>query len=135
MRPVFVDTSHIVASLDSHDALHAKAISLDEQYVDFPLVTSDFVINEVLNYFSKFGSVIKRSAVAAVEIFYAESSLTVIECSNSLLLSGIELYKSRLDKGYSLTDCISMNLMRELGSTEILSSDNHFEQEGFLILL
>ncbi len=35
-------------------------------------------------------------------------------------------YKARPDKGYSLTDCISMNLMRERDITEILTHDHHF---------
>jgi len=50
-------------------------------------------------------------------------------------LKALELYESRLDKGYSLTDCISMNVCRELGIKEILTHDRHFEQEGFKILL
>lgn len=135
MKPVFVDTSHIIASLDPHDALHEKAVVLDDQFRDSSLVTSDFIINEVLNYFCEFGPIVKRGAVTAIETLYAEGSLTIIECSHSLLLDGIELYESRLDKGYSLTDCISMNLMRELGADQILSSDKHFQQEGFIKLL
>jgi len=38
------------------------------------------------------------------------------------------------DKGYSLTDCISMNTMRAEGLTEILTNDVHFTQEGFRAL-
>ena len=38
------------------------------------------------------------------------------------------------DKEYSLTDCISMHVMRSEGLTEVLSNDHHFAQEGFHIL-
>ena len=41
---------------------------------------------------------------------------------------------ARPDKGYSLTDCISMQTMRREGLTEILTNDRHFEQEGFRAL-
>jgi predicted nucleic acid-binding protein len=34
-----------------------------------------------------------------------------------------------------LTDCISMEAMRQESITEILTHDNHFKQEGFAILL
>jgi len=34
-------------------------------------------------------------------------------------------WKSRLDKGYSLVDCISMNRMRRQGISEVLSNDRH----------
>jgi predicted nucleic acid-binding protein len=46
-------------------------------------------------------------------------------------LSGFDLYASRADKGYSLTDCISMQTMRRQGLTTVLTNDKHFEQEGF----
>jgi predicted nucleic acid-binding protein len=59
----------------------------------------------------------------------------VIEHSHETFLAGLELYEARPDKGYSLTDCISMNLMRERGINEVLTHDHHFEQEGFTILL
>ena len=49
-------------------------------------------------------------------------------------MSGLELYESRLDKHYSLTDCSSMQMMRRLGLTDALTNDRHFTQEGFSIL-
>jgi predicted nucleic acid-binding protein len=48
---------------------------------------------------------------------------------------GLALYKARPDKGYSLTDCISMHAMRERGVSEIMKHDDHFRQEGFTVLL
>lgn len=52
-----------------------------------------------------------------------------------MFLNGVELYESPLDKGYSLTDCILMNVCKELGIREVLTGDKHFQQEGFEILL
>jgi predicted nucleic acid-binding protein len=43
--------------------------------------------------------------------------------------------EARPDKGYSLTDCVSMLVMRQEGITEILTHDIHFTQEGFTKLL
>ena len=45
--------------------------------------------------------------------------------------AGFSLYQTRPDKGYSLTDCISMQTMRHLALTDVLTNDRHFEQEGF----
>jgi uncharacterized protein len=50
-------------------------------------------------------------------------------------LDGFRLYQARPDKAYSPTDCISMGAMRQQGTTDILTHDNHFTQEGFTILL
>jgi uncharacterized protein len=49
-------------------------------------------------------------------------------------LAGLELYRARPDKGYSLVDCISMQTMRLEGLKEALTNDRHYEQEGFRAL-
>jgi predicted nucleic acid-binding protein len=58
----------------------------------------------------------------------------VIPQSRESFRSGVALYGARPDKGYSLTDCISMQTMRKEGLTEALTNDRHFEQEGFRAL-
>lgn len=50
-------------------------------------------------------------------------------------LAGPRLYQARPDKGYSLTDCISMEAMRREGLSAVLTNDEHFTQEGFTCLL
>jgi hypothetical protein len=37
-------------------------------------------------------------------------------------------------QAYSLTDCISMQVMRHEGLTDVLTNDRHFTQEGFHII-
>jgi predicted nucleic acid-binding protein len=51
-----------------------------------------------------------------------------------MCLSWLNLFEDRPDKGYSLTDCMSMQVMRRDGLTEVLTNDHHFSQEGFRIL-
>jgi len=58
----------------------------------------------------------------------------VIPQSHDSFLSGMALYGARLDKGYSLTDCVSMAAMRREGLSDVLTNDKHFEQEGFRAL-
>jgi predicted nucleic acid-binding protein len=45
--------------------------------------------------------------------------------------AGFDLYESRLDKDWSLTDCVSFAVMTQRGLTEALTADHHFEQAGF----
>jgi len=70
-----------------------------------------------------------------VQTLLEREDLEVVEQTHAAFRAGIELYKARPDKGYSLTDCISMNLMRERGLTKVLTHDHHFTQEGFSVLL
>ncbi len=43
----------------------------------------------------------------------------------------LALLGQRLDKGYSLCDAVSFLLMKRHGIQEALTTDRHFEQEGF----
>jgi predicted nucleic acid-binding protein len=47
----------------------------------------------------------------------------------------VELLTLRQDKTYSLYDAVSFVLMRQRGVAEALTTDRHFEQEGFVRLL
>ena len=86
-------------------------------------------------YYSGHGPVLRNNAAQTVEDALADPLVIVRPQSHQSFLDGLALYKSRPDKGYSLTDCISMEAMRQEGISEILTHDNHFTQEGFTILL
>jgi predicted nucleic acid-binding protein len=47
----------------------------------------------------------------------------------------LTLIEARPDKTYSLCDAVSFILMRERGISDALTTDKHFEQEGFARLL
>jgi uncharacterized protein len=81
------------------------------------------------------GRVLRNLAATTVEKAMANPLVIVRPQSHHTFLDGLALYKARPDKEYSLTDCISMETMRDEGITEILTHDNHFTQEGFTILL
>jgi hypothetical protein len=58
-------------------------------------------------------------------------TVRIVPQTPASFLAGLTLYKSRPDKGYSLTDCISIETIRGEGLTKALTNDRHFEQEGF----
>jgi uncharacterized protein len=58
----------------------------------------------------------------------------VMPQNREAFICGLSLYKLRLDKGYSLTDCISMITMRQLEINEVMTHYKHFRQEGFIVL-
>jgi len=63
------------------------------------------------------------------------ANVRVIQQTREGFLKGVTLYEERPDKEYSLTDCISMNVMELHSLTEVLTNDHHFEQEGFNVLI
>lgn len=92
-------------------------------------------MTEVLTFFCEYGAEAGLKAVAAIELILNEANTEVIVVSHDTFLAGINLYKQRPDKSYSLTDCVSMNICRERGISEILTHDHHFTQEGFIVLM
>jgi predicted nucleic acid-binding protein len=59
----------------------------------------------------------------------------VIHLHPQLFREAFDLYRSRSDKAWGLIDCVSFVVMKELGITNALSADKHFEQAGFNILI
>jgi len=64
-----------------------------------------------------------------------DDHVNIIPASHDLFRRGLELYFKRVDKEWSLTDCISFTVMSDEGLAEALTGDHHFEQAGFTILL
>jgi len=135
MKKIFVDTNYFIAVFNPADQWHQKAVEADEKLGEVRLITTDFVLVEVLNYFSGYKQNFKKKISDSVRLLLNDFEIQKIECSHKSFLEGFEFYESRLDKGYSLTDCVSMNILREQNISEILTSDTHFGQEGFRILL
>lgn len=100
-----------------------------------PLVTTHEVLVETLNGMSGWGAHLRQEAARAVRTLHLRRRVTVIAQTPETFDAGLRLYEQRPDKEYSLTDCISMSTMRALGITRVLTSDHHFTQEGFEILI
>ncbi len=134
-REVFADTSYWVALVDKTDALHQAAQFASIEVRDAQIVTTESVLIEVVNFFSRHGQWMRQKSVAFTQEVLHASGVTVMSSSRVMLIAGLDLHFERPDKGYSLTDCISMQMMRELGIFEILTHDQHFAQEGFVALM
>jgi len=135
MRRLFADTFYWIALLLRSDAWHARVTAFNHTLQrDDILFTTDAVILEFLAAFSSAGSYMRQQAVARVEAMLANPYIQVVEVTRARLLEGLALYKDRPDKAYSLTDCLSMEVMRRAGLTEVLTNDHHFTQEGFHVL-
>lgn len=135
MRQVFADTCYWIALANPRDQLHERARAASGNLQGAILVTTDEVLSEFLNFFSRHGQVLRGVAAQLTRGVLADANIRVLPQSRQTFMNGMELFGNRLDKQYSLTDCISMTAMRNEALTEVLTNDHHFEQEGFTILL
>jgi predicted nucleic acid-binding protein len=131
VNAVFADTFFYLALLDERDPAHPKA--LRESSVNQPLVTTEFVLLEL-------GNACRRAEdhadfLALLEGLRASPRVRIVPLSSDWLARGLEMFASRTDKDWSLTDCVSFAVMNEQGLREALTADHHFEQAGFTVLL
>lgn len=135
MRRIFVDAAYYIGLLLEEDDLHQSAARVGLAVDSVPQVTTDSVLVEVLAYMSSRGARARLSGARLIDRVRIDPRVTLIHQDEDLFFAGLDLYRARLDKGYSLTDCMSMIVCREQDITDILTHDRHFEQEGFAPLL
>ena len=134
MKAFFADTFYWAALTKIDDPAHEHALELSRSLAPDNVVTTDEVLAEYLTFFAGTGSHLRDSVSRMVAELLDGSEVLVIPQSRESFRQGLALYRARLDKGYSLTDCIFMQTMRREGLTEVLTNDRHFEQEGFRAL-
>ncbi len=122
-----------MALTNPDDTGYREAVAFDAALTNATIFTTDEVLVEFMTFFSAHPWQRGR-ATATVRRLLANPEIRVVEQSRDSFLAGLDLYQSRPDKGYSLTDCISMQTMRREGIMEALTNGRHFEQEGFRAL-
>lgn len=132
---VFLDTSFAIALSVESDANHQLALQIAATLESSPikLVTTRAILLEIGNALSK-----QRYRTAAVKLLTAlenDSTVEIAGISDELYRRGFALFQSRPDKDWGLIDCISFTDMTDLGLSEALTADKHFEQAGFKIHL
>ena len=135
MKTVFADTGYWIALLDPQDTLHSKAINLSVTFTQVQIVTSEMVLTEILNHFSKRGNFLRYAAANFIENLQENPSITIIPQTDSIFQQALILYKQRPDQAWSHTDCSSFCIMQQQNILEALAYDKHFEQAGFIALL
>ncbi len=133
---VFIDTVGWIALVHRNDNLHQKAVQSYRNIGNLHRITTDTVLIESCNAFSK--STMRPLALILMEKVNEAKVLGILEvvhAEEELIRQGFEVFKNRMDKDWSFTDCISFVLMKKRGINKAMTSDHHFEQAGFKKLL
>lgn len=134
MRRFFADTFYWIALFSPRDQWHEHLLAFDATLDAYHLYTTDEVLTEFPAFYSTANPAVRTRAVTFVRAVLENEEITVIPQTRTGFLQALDLYAARPDKHYSLTDCISMQVMRREGLTEVLTNDRHFTQEGLHIL-
>jgi uncharacterized protein len=128
----FADTNFLVALLNPKDQWHAAAKQVAGA-LDEPVVTTMWVLVELGDALSVGTN--RNLFLNFIEELSEQSDWETVPASPESFAQGLELFRARSDKEWSLTDCISFTVMTQRGIIEALTHDHHFEQAGFRILL
>jgi hypothetical protein len=131
----FLDTSYAIALISPNDEQHRNAVrlSLELEKSGARIITTEAVLFEVANALAK--PKYRRAAIELLESLEGGDEVEIVALTNRLYRLAFQLFKSRLDKSWGLTDCLSFVVMGERKITDALTADEHFEQAGFRPLL
>jgi predicted nucleic acid-binding protein len=135
MRRVFADTSYWLASFLPNDQWAAAAECSPRAGSKVELLTCEEVLGEFLAAVARYGPETRKLAVELIEQLRYSQYVTVLKQSHESFIAGVQVYKERLDKEYSLVDCVAMRHMKDHDIPDILTADHHFKQEGFIALM
>ncbi len=135
LTKVFLDAAYAIALSSPTDQYHGHAKVIAEQLEadGTQLITTSAVLLEIGNALAK-----QRYRAAAIELLDSlqeDSDVEIVPISEDLYERAFQLYRERQDKEWGLTDCISFVVMNDRGLMKALTTDEHFKQAGFQVLL
>jgi uncharacterized protein len=101
VKTVFADTFYWIALTLPGDSAYERARQVSDD-----IVTTEEVLTEYLAFFCAAPEYMRREVTANVEAMLIDPGVRIVPQSHDSFLAGFELYRTRPDKGYSLTDCI-----------------------------
>ncbi|NJL57381.1 type II toxin-antitoxin system VapC family toxin [bacterium] len=135
MKTVFADTGYWIALIKPDDDLHSKATQVTLEIMPTKIVTTELVLNELLNALSRRGAQFRQASVNLINSLLEDETVEVVPQTSELFYIALVLYSQRSDRAWSHTDCASFSIMQERGIVEALAYDRHFEQASFVALL
>ncbi|MBI4872633.1 MAG: type II toxin-antitoxin system VapC family toxin [Candidatus Riflebacteria bacterium] len=134
-EPFFLDTSYFVALVGRNDEHHEHALAWASsiRQLRTQLLTHEGILTEIGDGFCR--PTRRNLGIQLLDQLTAEPLVEIVPLDASLRTRALQLYRSRPDKDWGLTDCISFVLMTARGLSAALTTDQHFVQAGFRALL
>jgi uncharacterized protein len=132
VKTVFADSFFFLAILNPADGAYKRSVEVSRSLVA-RRVTTAWVLTEVADAMAQ--PVNRPVFLGFLTALERNPAVTIVPASDALYRRGLDFYRRRIDKAWSLTDCISFVVMQEHGITTALTGDHHFTQAGFAALL
>jgi hypothetical protein len=134
-KAVFLDTSAWLALTNKSDTFHAKAKKARSKLLKAKskCYVTDYVIVEVANSLSR--NPWRAASIQLINSIHSSDNIEIIRIDQDIYDEAWNLYSSRKDKEWGLTDCTSFVVMKRYAIGDAFTNDHHFEQAGFNLLL
>ena len=129
---MLLDTSGLLCHQCASEAEHESALSHFEAAPQ--KLTHSYVLAEYLALVTA-RRLNRGMAIAFLQHRVAHPMVEIVWVDQALHARAIALLLARPDKAYSLCDGVSFVLMQDRQLIESLTTDHHFEQEGYRKLL
>lgn len=125
----FLDTSGLLCLFDASEMRHELAANVFRSATS--VVTTNYVFTEFVPLSAARGFD-RRGCLTFLNDLVLLPRLELVWVEGNLHDAAMALLENRLDKNYSLCDAVSFVVMRERSISEALTTDKHFDQEGFI---
>jgi len=129
---IFLDTSGLLCYIHTSEPQHLSAVKAFDAANAF--LTHSYVLSEFVAL-AQVRNLPRIESLTFITDLLDNPDIETIWVDEELHQEAVNLLINRMDKTYSLCDAVSFVLMRRRNVMEALTTDRHFEQEGFVRLL
>jgi predicted nucleic acid-binding protein len=129
---MLLDTSGLYCLHHRNEPFHEQACAAYQAAAS--RLTHGYVLAEFIAL-ANARRIARSAALSFIVDLTGNPDIKVIWVDEILHREAMDLLAARTDKAYSLCDAISFILMRKRGESDALTTDRHFDQEGFRRLL
>ena len=135
MNPVFLDTSGLVAVVNTDDQWYISAQTVWQDLIasNVSLVTTSLVLVELGDGLSRIEQ--RQLALDLYDRLHNSPRVEIVGWTPEIEAAAWELFRQRPDKEWGVTDCTTFVVMQRRGIQAALTVDHHFEQAGFQRLI
>ena len=137
MANIFADTAGWGHLVDPSQTDHAQAAGIyrHARQQGQKFITTNYILTEVVALLTSPLRIPRPATVTFIEGLQSSAYVEIIHIDPSTDEQAWQLLTQRQDKEWSLVDCASFVVMRQRALLEALTTDEHFEQAGFVRLL
>lgn len=137
MADIFADTAGWGHLVDPSQAYHTQAAEIYRRARQHgqKFITTNYILTELVALLTSPLRIPRQAIVAFILGLKASPYVEIIHVDAALDEQAWQLLTQRQDKGWSLVDCTSFVVMNQRHLNEAFTTDEHFEQAGFIRLL